>query len=170
MIHVCPLADVPSTVDSCRASHVVSLLANISLAPELHPLGPERHLRLQLDDISIDMPGMAAPGVHHVERLLSFVETWDHSAPMLIHCYAGISRSTAAAFVTMCALHPEIEPLAIARELRRSAPWAQPNTLIVAHADDILARGGALRTAIANLGIADTAYPPRPFRLAPPFA
>lgn len=169
VIYVCPLADVLTTVDSCGASHVVTLLANVSLAPALHPLAPERHLRLQLDDISVDTPGMAAPAVDHVQRLLRFTAEWDFASPMVIHCYAGISRSTAAAFVTLCALHPEIEPATIARALRRAAPWATPNTLIVSHADEILARRGALKDAIGKLAPADPGATPRAFRLASPF-
>ena len=40
--------------------------------------------------------GFTHPERVHVEAMLAFFEAWDRQAPMLIHCYAGVSRSTAA--------------------------------------------------------------------------
>lgn len=67
----------------------------------------------------------------------------------LIHCRAGISRSTAAAFVTACALNPLADEEAIAVALRRVAPFARPNELLVRLGDSALAREGRMSAAIA---------------------
>ena len=58
---------------------------------------PERHLRLGVNDIAEPIDGMVAPDESLVVQLLAFGRTWDESAPMLVHCWAGISRSTAGA-------------------------------------------------------------------------
>jgi predicted protein tyrosine phosphatase len=78
----------------------------------------------------------------HVAELITFARDWDRQAPLLIHCWAGISRSTAAAFISLCALNPEGSELELARALRRASPTAYPNRLLVALADEILTRDG----------------------------
>ena len=64
---------------------------------------------LGFNDIIEPQPGMTPPAVEHVIRLIRFARDWDRSAPLLIHCFAGISRSTAAAYATAMALEPEQE-------------------------------------------------------------
>ena len=54
---------------------------------------------------------------------------------MLIHCWAGISRSTAAAYVALCALNPHADERTLANRLRSASPQASPNPRIVALAD-----------------------------------
>ena len=65
------------------------------------------HLILGMDDIATPMDGYTHPAEEHVHDLIAFVQRWDRRAPMVMHCYAGISRSTAGAFITACALNPE---------------------------------------------------------------
>ena len=63
-----------------------------------------RHLKLVMHDIESEREGHTLPSEAHVAELLDFVGKWDRTAPMIIHCYAGISRSTAAAFIdSVCA-------------------------------------------------------------------
>ena len=59
---------------------------------------------------------------------------------MLIHCFAGVSRSTAAAFIAACALAPNRDEATIARALRAASPTATPNARLVALADAALGR------------------------------
>ena len=37
------------------------------------------------------------PEREHLDNLLGFVHAWDRAEPMVINCFAGVSRSTAAA-------------------------------------------------------------------------
>ena len=69
-----------------------------------------------MDDITEPMDGYVAPSEAHVEQVLNFVRGWDRSAPLVIHCYAGISRSTASAFAAACALNPHRDEIEIAQE------------------------------------------------------
>jgi predicted protein tyrosine phosphatase len=98
-----------------------------------------------------------------VERLIAFGVGWDQAAPMLIHCLAGISRSTAAAYVLACALHPEADEMATALRLRAAAPHAWPNRRIVALADARLDRRGRMIAAIEAIGGNNFAAEGRPF-------
>jgi predicted protein tyrosine phosphatase len=171
MIIVCPLSRLQETVEKSRARHVVTLVRDEELILRerdgLHSQGvkPEDHLWLKMDDIADVMDGMIAPSEEHVERLVSFLDRWDQAQPMVVHCYAGISRSTAAAFVAACALSPERDETEIAARLRAASPTAYPNRRLVALADGHLGRGGRMSAAIERMGFGIGAYEAEPFGL-----
>jgi predicted protein tyrosine phosphatase len=100
-----------------------------------------------------------------VHDLIRFVQGWDRRAPIVVHCYAGISRSTAGAFITACALNPKRGELTIARAIRGSSATAMPNTMLVGHADRILGRKGRMIAAVESLGPGRAALEGEPFRL-----
>ena len=87
---------------------------------------PERHLYLVVSDIVEPTPGQVLPEATHLDELFGFVHAWDRAEPMLIHCFAGVSRSTAAAYIAACALAPERDEFDIARALRAASPTATP--------------------------------------------
>ena len=76
----------------------------------------------------------------------------------LIHCFAGLSRSTAAAFIALCAVNPDAPEDATARALRRSSDTAVPNKLFVALADKELGREGRMSAALTSMGPNKIAY------------
>ena len=152
MIIVCPLHAVETQIEKHGASHLVSLLGPEHMIDT--PAGIERdnHLQLTLHDIALPADGYIAPGETHVGQLIAFFESWDQSAPMVVHCWAGISRSTASAFITMCLLNPQEEEIDLAWELRHLAPSATPNRLIIEHADRLLKRDGRMVSAVKAIG------------------
>jgi predicted protein tyrosine phosphatase len=97
--------------------------------------------------------------------LIDFVGKWDHAAPMVVHCYAGISRSTAAAYTVACALNPARDEQQIAQAIRRASRTAQPNAAIVSVADRLLKRHGRMVHAIETIGPGHLAEEGVPFRL-----
>ena len=151
MIVVCPRSAVTRLYAGGGVSHVLGLLGPGFDHPDLG-LGEDRHCRLTFNDIAAPTEGLVAPGRDHVERLIGFVSSWDCSGGLLIHCWAGISRSTAAAFAAMCALAPDRDEAELARDLRRLSASATPNRLIVAHADQVLGRGGRMVEAAEAIG------------------
>jgi predicted protein tyrosine phosphatase len=165
MIHVCSLARLHDTVRETGARHVVTLIKDISLVHRPATIAPENHLLLDMDDINDLIEGYVAPAEEHVGDLLRFVRSWDRTTPLVVHCYAGISRSTAGAFVTACALNPQRDEMKIARALRAASPTATPNLRIVSHADRLLGRDGRMVTAIRSIGPGMAAYHSEPFRL-----
>jgi predicted protein tyrosine phosphatase len=165
MLHVCSLARLHQTVADTGAGHVVTLLKETDRVERPERVAVERHLILGMDDVALPLPGYLAPANEHVSRLITFVRGWDRTAPMVIHCYAGISRSTAGAFVTACALNPQRDELAIARQIRQASSTAMPNPRIVALADRLLDRGGRMVAAIEAIGPGLPALEGDPFRV-----
>jgi predicted protein tyrosine phosphatase len=165
MIHVCSLARLHDTVSDTGARHIVTLIKDVSLVRRPECILEPNHLLLDMDDISSPIDGYVLPGEDHVAKLVEFVTQWDRAAPIVVHCYAGISRSTAGAFITACALNPERDERAIARLIRDASPTAQPNLRLVALADDLLGRKGRMVKAVDTLGPALSAYEGVPFRL-----
>lgn len=165
MIHVCSLARLHSIVESTRARHVVTLLRDVHLVSRPRTIALDHHLVLAMDDISIPLEGYSAPAHEHVSELVKFLRGWDRRAPLVMHCYAGISRSTAGAYVAVCALNPHRDEAAVAKELRRASPTATPNTRIVELADRLLGRGGRMIRAIEAIGRGIEAFEAHPFRL-----
>jgi len=165
MIHVCSLARLHDTVRETGARHVVTLIKDISLVRRPAAITAENHLLLDMDDINDHIEGYVAPAEGHVGDLLRFVRSWDRASPLVVHCYAGISRSTAGAFVTACALNPHRDEAAIARALRTASQTAAPNLRIVTLADRMLGRDGRMVAAIRSIGPGMAAYASEPFRL-----
>ena len=165
MIHVCSLARLHDTVRETGARHVVTLIKDTSLVHRPASVTPENHLLLDMDDITDHIDGYVAPHEDHLGDLLRFVRAWDRGAPMVVHCYAGISRSTAGAFVAACALNPARSELAIAQAIRDASASAMPNARIVSLADRALGRQGRMIAAIEKIGPGEMVYEGTPFRL-----
>lgn len=165
LIHVCSLDRVRRTVERERISHLITLLHDDAIIETPAAIAAANHLRLSLHDISMPQTGMVEPGVVHVERILAFARAWDRASPMLVHCLAGISRSTATAFITVCALNPQASEQAIARRIRELSPMASPNPLLVEIADDMLGRRGRMNEAIEDIGYGEPAMEGWPFSI-----
>jgi predicted protein tyrosine phosphatase len=171
MIIVCSLSRLQETVELSHARHVVTLVRDEELirrereALRTRGVNPEDHLWLEMDDIADEMEGMIAPNQDHVERLISFLDRWDRTKPMVVHCYAGISRSTAAAFIAACALSPARDEAEIAARLRAASQTAYPNRRLVALADRHLGRQGRMMAAVESMGFGVGAYEAVPFAL-----
>ena len=165
MIHVCSLARLHETVETCGARHIITLLKNTDQVVRPPVIVEKNHLILSMDDIAEPMDGYEAPAAHQIETLIEFATRWDRTAPLVVHCYAGISRSTAGAFITACALNPKRDELTIARAIRSSSATAMPNTMLVGHADRILGRKGRMIAAVEALGPGRPALEGEPFRL-----
>jgi len=144
MIIICSLSDLPDAIEDEKPHAVVTLLGPELMIPELKGF-EGRHLRLEMNDIAEHAPGQILPHDTHVDRLLAFVDAWPRDgAPLIVHCWAGISRSTAAALITQAHLHPRADEAELAIALREAAPHARPNRRLIQLADDILDRRGRL--------------------------
>lgn len=162
---VSSLADLPATVETHGALDVITLINADTPVERPSPVHPERHLFLGMNDIAEPIEGLVHPGEDHLDRLLAFGHRWDRNAPLAVHCWAGISRSTAAAYILALSINPDLEEEALAQELRRRAPSATPNALLVALADARLERGGRMVEAIRAIGRGKDAFSGTPFVL-----
>jgi len=165
MIHVCSLSRLYATVEETRARHVVTLLRLVDRVQWPQHIVPPNHLVLAVDDIVSPLDGHTVPADEHVGRLIDFAGRWDRTTPMVVHCFAGISRSSGAAFVAACAINPRRDELQIAQAIRAASPTAQPNARIVSIADRLLGRNGRMVRAVESIGPGEPATEGHPFRL-----
>lgn len=162
---VCPLSLVETVIADRAPSHLITLLDPDSLIPTPRGLAAERHLRLGVNDIVEVSEGYVCPDEALVRRILDFGAGWTGDRPMLVHCWAGISRSTATAFVLACGLNPEVPERRIAEALRAASRHAHPNRRIVGVADDLLGRRGRMVDAVTAIGPGEFAFKNHPFDL-----
>ena len=147
-IYVCNLMEMAAHAEALQASHLVSLVS-----PDEQPATPaciaiERHHRVGIHDISEPVDGHVLPAREHVEALIDFVRAWrPEEAPLLIHCVAGISRSMAAALITLVVKAPgrELE----AARLRSAARTPTRTARMIELADQLLGCQGRLIKARA---------------------
>ncbi|NBC33150.1 MAG: protein-tyrosine-phosphatase [Alphaproteobacteria bacterium] len=148
---ICGLEELPTAM-AAGVSHVISILdPDIPEPAVLQGVLPSDRVTWRFDDIIRTLPGYAAPEARDVERIVEHGtrlrgETVSH---LLVHCHAGVSRSTAAAAILMCQDKPGREEDAFAA-IRRIRPRSWPNSRMIAFADTLLGRGGAFKAALAR--------------------
>ena len=164
-IYVCSLARLEETVRRSGARHIITLIN--SGTPVVRPPEVEaaNHLVVGINDICDPLDGMICPADNHVGEVLDFARQWDRAEPMVVHCFAGISRSTAGAYAAFCALRPDLDEAEVALRLRSRSPAATPNSRIVAIADRLLGRAGRMSAAVAAIGRGGDAYEGQVFSL-----
>jgi predicted protein tyrosine phosphatase len=160
---VCALDDVQDMSARHRPQAVVSLLSPDQPAPPTPP-GASR-LVLSFHDIAAPQPGLTAPDPAAVARLLDFCAGRGEEVTVLLHCWMGISRSPAAAFILACAAAVTVREDDIAWALRQGAPAATPNPLLISLADARLGRGGRMVAAVSRIGPGCDASRGAPFEL-----
>jgi predicted protein tyrosine phosphatase len=136
---------------ACRCAagvtHVLSILDPGWPEPEhLNVFAVDRRLKLRFHDIIEPQPGWIAPERWDVDLLLAFGRTLAASRDthLLIHCHAGISRSTAAAILVMAQIQPDRRADEVLGEVVRLRPRAWPNLRILELGDEILGRRGEI--------------------------
>ncbi|GGJ67726.1 hypothetical protein [Deinococcus aquiradiocola] len=95
-------------------------------------------LTLAFQDTEDDGPG--APQAWHLLEVERFARRLPAGARLHVHCFAGVSRSTAVASFVLALLAPRMTDLQIARHVLQLRPQAVPNDLLLRHADALLAR------------------------------
>lgn len=133
---------------STGASHVLSILDPDHPVPEAFgTFGEHRKLEVRFHDIIDDTPGQLLPQPEHVERILALgrdLLAEPAAAHLLVHCHAGISRSTASMALILAQALPE-QPadviLKLVHDLREKA-W--PNLRLIEIGDAMLGRRGTL--------------------------
>lgn len=147
---VCPIAELDATVARLEPAAVITLLGPDQALPAIPADAPR--LVLRFNDVAAPAPKMVAPTREMIERLLAFAAAVPPDEVLLIHCWMGISRSPAAAFILACAAAPAASEAEVALGLRRAAPSATPNPWLVRLADEALGRTGRMSAAIAEIG------------------
>lgn len=126
--------------------HVLSFGDPLTGEPRGYHEHPARKLRIECNDIEREPSSPSSWYVpvsfQQVAAIVDFVRMCD--GPTLIHCQAGVSRSTAAGLLLLAVHLPPDEAVA---ELRRIRPTAWPNRRIVGFGDELLGLRGELVAA-----------------------
>jgi predicted protein tyrosine phosphatase len=165
-LYVCPLQHVEKTVAETGAECLVSVLDAADIPPTPQSIAPHCHFKIATDvELPCNLKTLNPETLRPLQNLVAFARAWSQSAPIVVHCKAGLSRSTAAAFAILCALNETTIEEAIAQTMRHNSAQADPDALITAFADKVLVRDGRMRRAIANMSEAMPAETGTPFSM-----
>jgi predicted protein tyrosine phosphatase len=160
-ITVCGLEELAGR-GALDATHVLSILDPGWPEPEaLRTFDVHRRLKLHFHDVIEPQPGWIAPERWDVELLLAFgrdlgparseigeVAAHPH---LLVHCHAGVSRSTAAAILLLAQRDPVMPAEDAVFEVVRLRPQAWPNLRMIELGDAALGRDGEIVAAVGAL-------------------
>ena len=147
-ITICGVHELPEQ-EGKPWTHVISIwdkvfLDDLDCRKQVKAVAPGAALLFSFFE-DVDNPeNPDAPSLRDVKRILDFTSGLPAKARVLVHCRAGVSRSTATAYAILCqhtAPGMELENLIHIETLR---DLVMPNRLIIRHADKILKRDGAM--------------------------
>ncbi|MBD8685465.1 MULTISPECIES: tyrosine phosphatase family protein [unclassified Rhizobium] len=148
-IVVSPLSRIAEMAVRHKSREMVTLIAKEQAFHRPAVISADRHLTLEMNDITFKgNDKLIAPDDVHVQTLIDFAREWDQSAPLLVHCWMGVSRSPAAAIIVALAVKPDEDDAILAARLRTVSPFATPNARIIEIGDRLLGRNGALVSAV----------------------
>jgi predicted protein tyrosine phosphatase len=146
------ICGIPELDEHCAAgvTHIVSILdPEWPDPPAFAKFSPHWRLDLRFHDVIEPSPHHLAPSRNDVARLLGFGRELNDRAGshLLVHCHAGVSRSTAAAALIMVQMHPD-RPARVALDtVARMRPRAWPNLRMLEFGDALLGRNGEIVAA-----------------------
>lgn len=145
---ICGVSEVPAFATT-SLDHIVSIRGDDQHAPDLRAfdLAATKVHRFVFDDTG-DPSNGRAPTEAAIEQLLSVYATTRLEDRILFHCFAGVSRSSAAAFIWL-AYHGVPWGIAYEWVVKVRGPFVCPNQLMVAHADKLMGHGGKLAAFVS---------------------
>jgi predicted protein tyrosine phosphatase len=144
--------------DHCAVgvSHVLSILdPKEPELPVFGSFGEHERIELRFDDVIEESPDLVAPHRRDVEAILAFGRSLSAEpsscAHLLVHCHAGISRSTAAMTLILAQARPDLSADRILSEVLRIRSKAWPNLRIIEFGDALLGRNGSIVSAVPRV-------------------
>jgi predicted protein tyrosine phosphatase len=141
--------------DHCElgVTHVLSILdPDAPEPPVFGSFGEHARVELRFNDVIEELPDRVVPGAQQVQEILALGRDLTASPPadahLLVHCHAGVSRSTAAMTLILAQARPDRSGVEIINEVLRIRPRAWPNLRIIELGDELLGRGGDLVSAV----------------------
>src|SRR5579863_9041833 len=148
-VTICGIAELD---EHCAAgvTHVLSILdPEWPDPPAFAAFAPHRRLALRFHDIIEPTPDRLLPSRDDVARLLAFGRELGEppGGHLLVHCHAGVSRSTAAAALILAQAYPDRPAHEALDAVARIRPRAWPNLRILEFGDALLGRNGEIVAA-----------------------
>jgi predicted protein tyrosine phosphatase len=133
-------------------THILSILDPEWPEPAaFQAFDPHFRATLRFHDAIEPGPEVLLPQRGDVEAILTFGRDAAEAGSLLIHCHAGISRSTAATLMILAQAHPHEGEDELAERLLQTRPQAWPNSRMIMFADELLGRRGRLIAATAGV-------------------
>ena len=134
-------------------THVLSILDPGWPDPQSFlAFGPHSRAVLRFHDAIEPEAKTVLPQEADVETILAFGrDAGDDLRHLLIHCHAGISRSTAAMLMILAQADPGKTDEALVERLVAIRPQAWPNSRMIGFADALLGREGRLSAAVNGI-------------------
>ena len=150
------ICGIPELDEHCAAgvTHVLSILdPEWPDPPAFAEFAPHRRLALRFHDIIEPARDRLAPTRADVERLLEFGRELGEPARshLLVHCHAGVSRSTAAAALILVQAYPDRPARAALDAVAQIRPRAWPNLRMLEFGDAVLGRNGEIVAAASAI-------------------
>ena len=150
------ICGIPELDEHCAAgvTHVLSILdPDTPDPPAFAAFAPHHRLALRFHDIIETLPDRLAPARTDVERLLAFGYKLSDTPGnhLLIHCHAGVSRSTASAALILAQARPDRPARDALDAVVQLRPRAWPNLRILEIGDELLSRDGEIIAAAAAI-------------------
>jgi predicted protein tyrosine phosphatase len=154
-ITICGIEELAGHCET-GASHVLSILDPDHPVPQAFGrFGEHEKLELRFHDVIEEDPGMEPPGEADVARLLAFgrdlLSEPSQTAHLLVHCHAGISRSTASMALILAQALPNLSGRNVMSEVLHIRPKAWPNLRIIEIGDGLLGRDGQIVAAAVEV-------------------
>ena len=150
------ICGIPELDEHCAAgvTHVLSILdPDTPDPPAFAAFAPHRRLALRFHDVIELLPARLPPARADVERLLAFGHELSDTpgSHLLIHCHAGVSRSTASAALILAQARPDRSARDTLDAVAQLRPRAWPNLRMLEFGDDLLGRNGEIVAAVAAI-------------------
>jgi predicted protein tyrosine phosphatase len=157
MLTICGIEEL--TLHGSRGvTHVLSILDPEEPDPgAFASYGTHHRALLRFHDEIEPRAGIVLPTRAHIEEIIAFGRSLADSAHenreghLLVHCHAGISRSTAAMATLLAQVYPERDEASIFARLLAMRPKAWPNSRMIGYADEMLGRDGRMLRALGRL-------------------
>ncbi|MBP6818369.1 protein-tyrosine phosphatase family protein [Ferrovibrio sp. MS7] len=148
-VSVCGVSELPGFAGR-EVSHLIGILDPGTRRPEAYQDVSPRHMaEFRFHDIVLPDSLRLAPSAADMAAIIAACERVldDQPQHVLVHCWAGISRSTATATILM-ALRNKGREAEVFQALAKIRPRSWPNSLMIRQADRMLGHGGALVAAM----------------------
>ena len=128
--------------------------------PDLSHHNPKEIMRLDFHDITTSTPGADLFMGGHIKRIMDFQKRIQDNEKIMIHCHAGISRSSAVGIALIVASDPKKEEVETKsfNLLQKINPIMDPNKRIIEITDTAFRLEGRLISALAEFKNADEGH------------
>ena len=141
-IAICGVSEVPNFA-TASLDHIISIRDCNQPAPDIRAFKTNFTLHSFVFDDTCDRTSSRAFNDQMMRRLLNVYQQTSIEQGILFHCFAGVSRSSAAAFIWLVnkgmAYGDAYQSIVIAR-----GPFVCPNQLMVDYADQLMGHEGKM--------------------------